>query len=104
MNRTAHGCEFEVGRLRRELLTLADVSATKQGFSLRAPRTQVVRRAPPVEEQHAAVLAFLADGEAWSSPPWRLRLAPARALQRRSRSLRQQARCSRSVAGEHVVG
>jgi hypothetical protein len=58
----------EVGRLRMELRTLADVSATKQGFAL-APRRarEVVVLAPPVEEQHAAVLAFLADGESWSS-------------------------------------
>ena len=28
---------------------------------------EVVVLAPPVEEQHAAVLAFLADGESWSS-------------------------------------
>ena len=58
----------EVGRLRVELRTLADVSATKQGFTL-APggAREVVVLAPPVEEQHAAVLAFLADGEPWSS-------------------------------------
>src|SRR5580692_7417202 len=57
----------EVGRLRIELRTLADVSATKRGFAL-APRRarEVVVLAPPVEGQHAAVLAFLADGESWS--------------------------------------
>src|SRR6202035_2081463 len=58
----------EVGRLRIELRTLADVSATKRGFALAPRRTcEVVVLAPPVEEQHAAVLAFLADGESWSS-------------------------------------
>ena len=58
----------EIGRLRAELRTLADVRATKRGFAL-APRRarEVVVLAPPVEEQHAAVLAFLADGELWSS-------------------------------------
>jgi hypothetical protein len=58
----------EIGRLRAELRTLADVRATKGGFAL-APRhtREVVVLAPPVEEQHAAVLAFLADGESWSS-------------------------------------
>jgi hypothetical protein len=58
----------EVGRLRVELRALADISATKRGFAL-APRRarEVVVLAPPVEEQHASVLAFLADGEAWSS-------------------------------------
>jgi hypothetical protein len=58
----------EIGRLRAELRPLADVSATKQGFAL-APRRarEIVVLAPPVEEPHAAVLAFLADGESWSS-------------------------------------
>jgi hypothetical protein len=58
----------EVGRLRVELRTLADVNATKQGFAL-APRRapEVVVLAPPVEGQHGTVLAFLADGESWSS-------------------------------------
>src|SRR5436190_2765159 len=58
----------EVGRLRTVLRTLADVSATKRGFAL-APRRarEVVVLAPPVEEEHAWVLAFLADGESWSS-------------------------------------
>jgi hypothetical protein len=58
----------EVGRLRVELRTLAEVSATSQGFALKPRRaSEVVVLAPPVEEQHAAVLALLADGEAWSS-------------------------------------
>jgi hypothetical protein len=58
----------EVGRLRTMLRTLADVSATQRGFAL-APRRarEVVVLARPVEEEHAAVLAFLADGESWSS-------------------------------------
>ena len=58
----------EVGRLRVELRTLADISATKRGFVL-VPRhaREVVVLAPPVEHQHAAMLAFLADGESWSS-------------------------------------
>ena len=58
----------EVGRLRSELRMLADVGATKRGFVL-MPNVarEVVVLAPPVEERHAAVLAFLADGESWSS-------------------------------------
>ena len=58
----------EIGRLRAELRPLADVSATKRGFAL-APRRarEIVVLAPPVEEPHAAVLAFLADGKSWSS-------------------------------------
>ena len=58
----------EVARLRAVLRTLAGVNATKRGFALtprRAPEVIVLAR--PVEEKHAAVLAFLADGESWSS-------------------------------------
>jgi hypothetical protein len=79
----------EVGRLRVELRTLADVSATKRGFAL-APRRarEVVVLAPPVEEQHAAVLAFLADGESWSSSALAIALgASARTVQRALDSL-----------------
>jgi hypothetical protein len=51
-----------------ELRALADLRATKRGFALKPRRArEVVVLAPPVEEQHAAVLAFLADGESWSS-------------------------------------
>ena len=58
----------EVGRLRTVLRTLASVSATKRGFAL-APRRarEVAVLTPPVEDGHASVLAFLADGESWSS-------------------------------------
>jgi hypothetical protein len=74
----------EVGRLRVKLRLLADVCATKQGFAL-APRRagEVVVLAPLVEEQHAAVLAFLADGESWSSSALALALgASPRTVQR----------------------
>ena len=79
----------EVGRLRRMLRTLADVSATKQGFAL-APRRarEVVVLARPVEEEHAAVLAFLADGESWSSSALALALGVSqRSVQRALDSL-----------------
>jgi hypothetical protein len=79
----------EVGRLRVELRKLADVSATKQGFAL-APRRahEVVVLAPPAEEQHAAVLAFLADGESWSSSALAIALgASPRTVQRALDSL-----------------
>jgi hypothetical protein len=74
----------EIGRLRRELRTLADVSATKQGFALVPRRArEVVVLARPVEEEHAAVLAFLADGESWSSSALALALgASQRTVQR----------------------
>jgi hypothetical protein len=58
----------EVGRLRTVLRTLAGVRATKRGFAL-VPRraSEVAVLARPIEEKHAAVLVFLADGESWSS-------------------------------------
>ena len=58
----------EIGRLRKLLRALADVNATKRGFAL-APRPakEVVVLAQPVEDENGAVLAFLADGESWSS-------------------------------------
>jgi hypothetical protein len=74
----------EIGRLRVELRTLADVSATKRGFALVPRRAgEIVVLAPPVEEQHAAVLAFLADGESWSSSALAIALgASPRTVQR----------------------
>jgi hypothetical protein len=66
----------EVGRLRRMLRSIATVSATKRGFAL-TPRhaREVVVLARPLEgkttaedaDGHSSVLAFLADGESWSS-------------------------------------
>jgi hypothetical protein len=79
----------EVGRLRAELRTMADVRATRRGFAL-APRRarEVVVLAPPVEEQHAAVLALLADGESWSSSALAIALgASPRTVQRALDSL-----------------
>jgi hypothetical protein len=74
----------EVGRLRTVLRTLAGVSATTRGFALVPRRTrEVVVLARPVEEEHAAVLAFLADGESWSSSALALALgASQRTVQR----------------------
>ena len=79
----------EVGRLRAVLRTLAAVSATKRGFAL-APRRarEVVVLARPVDEEHAAVLAFLTDGEAWSTSALALALATSqRTVQRALDSL-----------------
>jgi DNA-binding transcriptional ArsR family regulator len=79
----------EIGRLRTALRALANVSATKRGFAL-TPRhaREVVVLGRPVEEQHAAVLAFLADGESWSSSALALALgASQRTVQRALDSL-----------------
>jgi len=74
----------EIGRLRTKLKPLADVSATRQGFVLSPRKTRnVLVLARPVEEKHAAVLAFLADGEPWSSSALALALrTSARTVQR----------------------
>ena len=79
----------EVGRLRKVLRPLAGVSATKRGFVL-APRRarEVVVLVPPVDGERAAVLAFLADGESWSSSALALALgASQRTVQRALDSL-----------------
>jgi tetratricopeptide (TPR) repeat protein len=79
----------EVGRLRTKLRMLAGVTATKRGFAM-APRRarEVVVLARPLEEEHAAVLAFLADGESWSSSALALALgASQRTVQRALDSL-----------------
>src|SRR5690242_5389132 len=58
----------EIGRLRTSLKALAKISATRNGFALTPLRErEIVVLAPPVEDENAAMLAFLADGEAWSS-------------------------------------
>jgi hypothetical protein len=78
----------EVGRLRRVLRSLATVSATTRGFALMPRRARkVVVLAQPLDESHtddrAAVLAFLADGESWSSSALALALGTSqRTVQR----------------------
>jgi len=74
----------EVGRLRRELRALAEVSATQRGFAL-VPRDalEVVVLAHPIESEHAEVLALLADGETWSTSALALALGTSqRTIQR----------------------
>ena len=74
----------EIGRLRAAMKTLADVSATGRGFVL-APHggRDAVVLAWPVDEEHAAVLALLADGESWSSSALALALGTSqRTVQR----------------------
>lgn len=79
----------EIGRLRRKIRKLADIVATKRGFLL-APqhRRKVAVLARPLEEEHADVLAFLTDGEAWSSSALGLALGTSqRSVQRALDSL-----------------
>lgn len=79
----------EVGRLRAKLRPVAELTATQRGFVL-APRggRDVVVLARPVEEEHAPVLALLADGESWSSSALAVALgASQRTVQRALDSL-----------------
>ncbi len=79
----------EIGRLRRKLRPLASINATQRGFGLtprRAPDVVVLAR--PIEEEHGAVLAFLTDGESWSSSALALALGTSqRSVQRSLDSL-----------------
>lgn len=74
----------EIGRLRKALRDVAGIEATKNGFALMPRRAlDVAALAPPSDEAHAAVLALLADGEAWSSSALALALgASQRTVQR----------------------
>lgn len=58
----------EIARLRTSIRPVADITATRKGFKL-TPRVsrQVLVLASLVEDENAAVLAFLSDGESWSS-------------------------------------
>ncbi|MEP6990605.1 MAG: helix-turn-helix domain-containing protein [bacterium] len=74
----------EIVRLRKELRPFANVTATKHGFVLE-PRVarEVVVLAQPVDDEHGAVLALMADGEAWASSALALALgASQRTVQR----------------------
>jgi DNA-binding transcriptional ArsR family regulator len=73
-----------MGRLRRALWALAEIRATPRGFRMTARGAGPVRLlAPPIETPDAAVLALLADGEAWSTSALALALgASQRTVQR----------------------
>jgi hypothetical protein len=79
----------EIGRLRALLKPLARISATRHGFVLEPLHaTEVVVLARPTEEPHGEVLAFLADGESWSSSALALALDTSqRSVQRALESL-----------------
>ena len=74
----------EVGRLRAALEPLASVTATPRGYALVSrDETDVVLLGRPVEEKFAALFAFLADGESWSSSALALALGTSqRTVQR----------------------
>jgi hypothetical protein len=75
----------EVGRLRAALRTIAGVNATRRGFAL-VPRHArgVAVLTLPVEEEHATALAFLGDGESWSSSALALALGTSQRTAQRA--------------------
>ena len=79
----------DIARLRGELRELADVRATRRGFALVPDVARdVVVLAPPVDDEHGALLAFLADGESWSTTSLALALGTSqRTVQRELESL-----------------
>lgn len=81
----------ELARLRRALAAIARVEATPQGFAL-VPRAahEVCVLAPPLDHEHADVLALLADGERWSSSAIALALGKSQRSVQRALSLLQE--------------
>ncbi len=81
----------EIGRLRRALHELVEIRPTKAGFRL-VPRvaTDIVLLTRPADDEHAPLLALLADGEAWSSSALGVALGTSqRSMQRALSSLVQ---------------
>jgi hypothetical protein len=79
----------ELGRLRQELRPLAEIRATAAGFALtpRGPGPDAVTvrlLVPPIESPDAAVLALLADGEAWSTSALALALGSSQRTAQRA--------------------
>lgn len=80
----------EIARLRAELREFATVHATANGFAISARTApRIVVLAPPTDSPHAALLALLADGEAWPSSSLALALDTSpRSIQRALDKLR----------------
>jgi DNA-binding winged helix-turn-helix (wHTH) protein len=90
----------EIGRLRRALKPVAGIEATQTGFVLRTDARQVIVLARPMEEEHAAVLAFLADGESWPTSSLALALGTSqRSVQRALDELAAQGKVQAYGAG-----
>jgi DNA-binding transcriptional ArsR family regulator len=91
-----------MGRLRQELRPLADVRATAGGFTLATTkvgsRPVAVRLlAPPIESPDAAVLALLADGEAWSTSGLALALGSSQRTVQRALAALEEAGQARAL-------
>jgi DNA-binding transcriptional ArsR family regulator len=75
----------EIGRLRTMVRSMARLSATKRGFVLTPHGARdVVVLTLPVEDEHAAALALLADGESWSSSALAMALGTSQRTVQRS--------------------
>jgi hypothetical protein len=73
----------EIGRLRKALGALASITATAHGFVLVPNAQDVALFLPPVDGEHAAVLALLGDGAGWSTSALALALGVSqRSVQR----------------------
>jgi hypothetical protein len=80
----------EMTRLRQLIAPIAAVAATPAGFRLVPKQGEVAVLAFPLENQNAAVMALLADGELWSSSALALVLDTSpRTVQRALHSLQQ---------------
>ena len=80
----------EMTRLRQLIAPIAAISATSAGFRLLPKRGEVAVLAFPLENQNAAVMALLADGELWSSSALALVLDTSpRTIQRALHGLQQ---------------
>ena len=81
----------EIGRLRGQLAPLAGIVATGRGFVLEPlAGRRIAVLAPPVEGDHAGLLALLADGETWSSSALAMALdVSPRSVQRALAELRR---------------
>jgi hypothetical protein len=90
----------ELGRLRHELRPLAAIGATPGGFTL-TPRGGARLRLlmPPIESPDAAVLALLADGEAWSTSALALALGSSQRTVQRALIALEQAGQVRALGG-----
>jgi hypothetical protein len=91
----------ELSRLRRLCRGLARIEATATGFVLRPVGSRVVRvLLPPIEGEQGALLALLADGQAWSSSALALALGESqRNVQRALAELLEQGRVRALGAG-----
>jgi hypothetical protein len=77
----------EIGRLRAALAGLAGLDATPDGFAL-STQARIAVLLPPIDGDGAALVALLADGQAWSTSALALALGQSqRTVQRALREL-----------------